>query len=112
ILNERPPSYDQELQIALEAMVRSNPARSSSDGQGASGNVFVLRSDLLSVELRNVLQTAARAVLLSRRGTLAEQVKRLEMFEPAAAPPPRRTPATGRGEISTPRRELEFFNGQ
>ena len=34
ILNERPPSYDQELQIALEAMVRSNPARSPSDGQG------------------------------------------------------------------------------
>ncbi|HEY9158725.1 GH36-type glycosyl hydrolase domain-containing protein [Candidatus Binatus sp.] len=111
ILNERPPSYDQELQIALEAMVRSNPARSSSDGQGACGNVFVLRSDLVSVELRNVLQTVARAVLLSRRGTLSEQVKRLEMFEPAAAPPPRRTPATGRGEISTPRRELEFFNG-
>jgi cyclic beta-1,2-glucan synthetase len=111
ILNERPPSYDQELQIALEAMVRSNPARSPSDGQGAYGNVFVLRSDLVSVELRNVLQTVARAVLLSRRGTLSEQVKRLEMFEPAAAPPPRRIPATDRREISTPRRELEFFNG-
>jgi len=111
ILNERSPSYDQDLQVALEAMVRSSPARSSSDGQGACGNVFVLRSDLVSVELRNVLQTVARAVLLSRRGTLSEQVKRLEMFEPAAAPPPRRTPATGRAEISTPRRDLEFFNG-
>ncbi|MFZ0245515.1 MAG: glucoamylase family protein, partial [Candidatus Binatus sp.] len=97
ILNERPPSYDQELQTALEGMVRSNPARSPSDGQGACGNVFLLRSDLVSVELRNILQTAARAVLLSRRGTLSEQVKRLEMFEPAAAPPRRRTPATGRG---------------
>ena len=111
ILNERPPSYDQDLQIALEAMVRSDPARSPSDGQGACGNVFVLRSDLVSVELRNVLQTVARAVLLSRRGTLSEQVKRLEMFEPAAAPPPRRTPAAGRAETSAPRRELEFFNG-
>ena len=97
ILNERPPSYDQDLQIALEGMVRSNPARSASDGQGACGNVFVLRSDLVSVELRNVLQTVARAVLLSRRGTLSEQVKRLEMFEPAAGPPPRRTPATRPG---------------
>jgi cyclic beta-1,2-glucan synthetase len=111
ILNERPPSYDQELQTALEAMVRSNPARSSSDGQGACGNVFVLRSDLVSVELRNVLQTVARAVLLSRRGTLSEQVKRLEMFEPAAGPPPRRIPAIGWPEILAPRRELEFFNG-
>jgi len=111
ILNERHPSYDQDLQIALEALVRAIPARSPADGQGACGNVFVLRKDLVSAELRSVLQTAARAVLLSRRGTLSEQVKRLEMFEPAAGPPPRRMPAVHRADILTPRREVEFFNG-
>ena len=99
ILNERPPSYDQDLQGALEGMVRTMPARSPADGQGACGNVFVLRADLVSAELRSVLQTAARAVLLSRRGTLSEQVKRLEMFEPAAGPPPRRTPAIQRADV-------------
>ncbi len=110
VLNERPPSYHQELQAALEGMVRSVPTRSS-DGEGACGNVFVLRSDLVSAELRSVLQTAARAVLLSRRGTLSEQVKRLEVFEPAAGPPPRRTPAIQRVAAPTSRREQEFFNG-
>ncbi len=111
ILNERPPSYDQDLQAALEALVRTNLARPNSDGQGVRGGVFVLRADLVSVEVRNLLQSVARAVLLSRRGTLSEQVKRLEMFEPAAAPPPRRLPMNGRVQRATASREGEFFNG-
>ncbi len=110
ILNERPPSYHQELQAALEGMVRSGAARSPED-ESTSGNVFVLRADLVSAELRSVLQTVARAVLLSRRGTLSDQVKRLEMFEPAAGPPTRRTHSIQRVAPSPPRRELEFFNG-
>ena len=109
ILNERPPSYNQDLQGALEGIVRTTGR--SPDGQGACGNVFVLRADLVSAELRSVLQTAARAVLLSRRGTLSEQVKRLEVFEPAEGPPPRRTPATQRAASATARRDLESFNG-
>ncbi len=111
ILNERPPSYHQELQAALEGLVRTIPARSLADGQGACGSIFVLRADLVSAELRSVLQTVARAVLLSRRGTLSEQVKRLEMFEPAASPPPRRIPTPDQGGGVAPRREIEFFNG-
>ena len=111
IVNERPPSYHQELQAALEGLVRTTPARSPADGQGACGNIFMLRADLVTAELRSVLQTVARAVLLSRRGTLSEQVKRLEMFEPAAGPPPRRIPAIRRAALSMPRREVEFFNG-
>src|SRR5260370_33627433 len=110
ILNERPRSYHQELQGALEGMVRTSPARSP-EAESTSGNVFVLRADLVSAELRSVLQTVARAVLLSRRGTLSEQVKRLEMFEPAAGPPPRRTHAIQPVAPSPQRRELEFFNG-
>ncbi len=110
ILNERPPSYHQELQSALEGLVRTMPTPPA-DGQGACGNVFVLRADLVSVELRSVLLTIARAVLLSRRGSLSEQVKRLEMFEPAAGPPPRRRPAIQRAAIQMPRRDIEFFNG-
>ena len=111
IVNERPPSYHQELQAALEGLVRTSPARSPADGQGACGNIFMLRADLVTAELRSVLQTVARAVLLSRRGTLSEQVKRLEMFGPAAGPPPRRVPAIRRAALSMPRRQVEFFNG-
>ena len=59
------------------------------------------------------LQTAARAVLLSRRGSLADQVIRLDRPDrivPAEpAPPPAPVPSTtGPAE---PRPELEFFNG-
>ena len=111
IMNERAASYDQDLQAALEALVRANQARPYSDQQGARGNVFVLRADLVSVEVRNLLQAVARAVLLSRRGTLSEQVERLEVIEPAAAPPPRRAPAIRPSDAVPARPALEFFNG-
>jgi cyclic beta-1,2-glucan glucanotransferase len=111
ILNERPPSYDQELQSALEALVRANQVRPYPDNEGGGGNVFVLRADLVSVEVRSLLQTAARAVLLSRRGTLSQQVKRLEVVEPAAAPPPRRSPEIRQPDAARARPALEFFNG-
>ena len=111
ILNERPPSYDQDLQTALEALVRANRARPYSDVEGARGTVFVLRADLVSGELRLLLQTVARAVLLSRRGTLAQQVKRLDVIEPVAAPSPYRSPAIRQPEAASARPALEFFNG-
>ena len=111
ILNERPPSYDQDLQTTLETLVRANRTRPYSDVEGARGNVFILRADQVPVEARRLLQTVARAVLLSRRGTLSEQVKRLEMFAPAAAPPPRRSPAIRQSEATLARPALEFFNG-
>jgi cyclic beta-1,2-glucan synthetase len=111
ILNERPPSYDQDLQATLEALVRANRARPYSDAEGARGNVFVLRADLVSVETRRLLQTVARAVLLSRRGTLAQQVKRLDVIEPVPAPPPRRSSAIRQSGVASARPTLEFFNG-
>ena len=111
IMNERAASYDQDLQAALEALVRANQARPYPDQQGARGNVFVLRADLVSVEVRNLLQAVARAVLLSRRGTLSEQVERLEVIEPAAAPPPRRAQAIRPSDAVPARPALEFFNG-
>jgi cyclic beta-1,2-glucan synthetase len=111
IMNERPPSYDQDLQTALEGLVRANQSRPYPDKEGARGNVFVLRADLVSVEVRNLLQNVARAVLLSRRGTLARQVRRLEVFAPAVAPPSRRSPATGQPYAAPARPAVEFFNG-
>jgi cyclic beta-1,2-glucan synthetase len=71
----------------------------------------MLRADLVSTEDRTLLQTAARAVLLSRRGTLAEQVVRQQRSQAAAVPLPRRLPATKSLEVLPPRPALEFFNG-
>ncbi len=111
ILNERHASYAQDLQASLEALVRTSPSPASAHGEGARGALFVLRSDLVSVETRAVLRTAARAVLLSRRGSLAEQVKRPEETELTRASRSRRWRESATPAPPLRRPELEFFNG-
>ena len=50
-------------------------------------------------------------MLLSRRGTLAEQVERQQRSQTPALPPPRRPPAIKSSDVLPARPELEFFNG-
>jgi cyclic beta-1,2-glucan synthetase len=111
ILNERAPSYLQDLQIALETMIRTELSRLPIPGKAAQGGVFLLRSDLISSDTRVMLLTAARAVLLSRRGNLAEQLERLEMFVPAVASPATVEFAHDADNTSPVVPVLEFFNG-
>jgi cyclic beta-1,2-glucan synthetase len=111
IINEKPPSYAQELQSSLEALVRGSQLRLSPDVSGVSGNIFLLRAELLSAQERTLLQTVARAVLLSRRGTLSEQVTRSQRAE-AVAPPAQLPLSLGkRLDVPLPLPDLEFFNG-
>ncbi len=110
IINERSTSYVQDLQSTLEFVVRVNVARSPSEKDVVPGSVFLLRADLLSVEVRALLQTIARVVIVSRRGSLAEQVKRLQEFAPAAEPPQLQPQSAGSAEFVAPP-PLEFFNG-
>jgi cyclic beta-1,2-glucan synthetase len=110
ILNERPPSYAQDLQVSLEALVRANRPRPKSMGEGVQGGIFILRADLISVEVRNLLLTAARAVLVGHRGSLFEQVRRVAESQPSA-PPVRRFSKSMPSQAILPRPELEFFNG-
>ena len=112
ILNEHPPTYAQSLQDALQAVVRTSQSILAQEGHDGRGKVHILRGDQLSTEDRRLLQTAARAVLLSRRGSLADQVIRLERPERIATPlPPVAAPASAGGEETAHRPELEFFNG-
>jgi cyclic beta-1,2-glucan synthetase len=111
ILNEQAPSYAQDLQASLEAQVRTSQSRLQHEGHEPSGNVFILRGDLISAEDRTLLQTAARAVLLSRRGTLAEQVAHQPRSAASSVPVARRLPATKSLDVLPPLPELEFFNG-
>ena len=111
ILNEQGPSYAQNLQDALEIQVRASQSRVQHQSPEASGSVYILRGDLISDEDRTLLQTAARAVLLSRRGTLAEQVERQQRSLTPVLPTPRRPPAPeSTGDLAPPQ-PLEFFNG-
>ena len=109
ILNERAPSYTQDLQIALEQLIRIGTTPLAA-GQGG---VFILRADIITADARRMLLTAARAVLLSRRGALADQIERLELNltpqEPSLADFPARELSWTATQPALP--PLEFFNG-
>jgi len=109
ILNDRPPSYASDLQQALDSAIRTSQAHHDEDGP-KRGAVFVLRADLLTSPIRDLLQTAARAVFVARRGTLSAQLARLREPEPL----PRRLPS-GRPKLHDAADRtappLEFFNG-
>ena len=111
ILNEHGATYAQDLQDLLETLVRTSQSVLAHDGHPTHGGVSILRGDQLSSEDRTLIQTAARAVVLSRRGSLADQVIRPERpkrIAPPVAPPGSRQT---RSEPAASRPDLEFFNG-
>jgi len=111
ILNERAPSYVQDLQFALETLVRMSQSRPQLGADSTKGSVFTLRTDLISTETRAVLSAVARAVFVAQRGTIAEQMdRRIDPQGATTSTPSRKTRADVRARI-TPHRELEFFNG-
>ncbi len=111
ILNERASSYVQDLQVALETMVRTSQSRPQIGADQARGSVFVLRADLVLAQTRAVLLSTARAVLIGRRGTLAEQINRLQETDIAVVPPPRRVLHAAVPQSAPAPPDLEFFNG-
>lgn len=114
ILNERQSSYVQDLQNALETLVRASQSRRPPHGFGAEGRVFALRSDLIPVATAMLLTSAARVALAARRGGLAQLLSREIELKPKdrPKPPPSSVPGgfEGRSEAAVTRK-LEFFNG-
>ena len=112
ILNERAPSYVQDLQSLLETLVRTSQSAAAHEGHAPHGSVFILRSDRITPSQRDALLTVARAVLSSRRGSLAEQITREQRPEIPPVAPLRRPLATKPPpDPPLPRPELEIFNG-
>jgi len=111
ILNERASSYIQDLQVALETLVRTSQSGAQTGSDIARGAVFVLRADLIPAETRALLLSIARAVLIGRQGTLSEQLGRLQEANVAAAPPPRHVPPAAVPQAVAVPPNLEFFNG-
>ncbi|TDI29634.1 MAG: hypothetical protein E2P03_09965 [Acidobacteria bacterium] len=109
ILNAKETSYVKDLQESLEAMVRASQSATGHETQG--GQVHVLRADILPAQDLGLLRAAARVVILASRGTLAEQVVRLQRTRPGPRPhravTTRETPAT----TASPDLDLDFFNG-
>ena len=111
ILNEHGPTYSEDFHGSLEGLVRTSQSTLVHGGHPAHGGVYILRGDQLPVDDRTLLTSVARAVLLSRRGTLADQVIRLERPEAPAPPAPPPAPKRVAASVGRPRPELEFFNG-
>jgi len=111
ILNERAPSYTQDLQAALEVLIRTRLSRARIPGAAAQGDVFVLRADIISSDTRGMLLTAARAVLLSRRGSLIEQLEQLDKTTLRLAAPLGGARVRAAPEAPPVMPSLEFFNG-
>ena len=115
ILNERASSYVQDLQIALETVVRmsqSRPSIGTNGGpDGTKGSVFVLRTDLIPDATRAMLSAVARAVFVAQRGSLADQLERgAESNRVPAIALQRQLHAEVHTRAAMPR-DLEFFNG-
>jgi len=112
ILNERAVSYAQDLQGALENLVRTTQAGLRHGESDTRGKIFLLRLDQMSLEDHLLIRSAARITLLSRQGTLAQQLERLESIDERHPTPSfkRYVPhALSLAEVSS--KKLEFFNG-
>jgi cyclic beta-1,2-glucan synthetase len=112
ILNERASSYVQDLHAVLETLLRTSQSAGPHDGGGPQGHVYIVRADRVTAPQRDVLESAARVVLSSRRGTLAEQVARAHRAEAAPLAQARRPAATKPApDVPMPPPSLELFNG-
>ena len=109
VLNEHTASDAAALQAALQALVHreSEPLPAPE----APGAVFLLRADRVDIKVRSLLQSVARVVIVSRRGSLLEQVMSLEESVPSVSRPIGRAAANDGPPPEQARPELEFFNG-
>jgi len=111
ILNERASSYVQDLQIALETLARASQSSLPVGVERRRGHAFVLRSDLISPETRDLLVSVARVVLVGQRGSLADQLDRVPEPKEAAQVARKRAAAGVEQPAALSQPSLEFFNG-
>ena len=110
ILNDKLPSYDQSLQDSLVALLRGSELRASPDTRNL-GRIFLLRGDLIPARTRQVLEGAARAVLLARGESLSDQVMRLQQTLSGQNATTKARPIEKHPVIPLAAPSLEFFNG-
>ena len=110
ILNENPPSYAQDLQTALETMVRASQSHGHPGKEPGAERCSCLRAELLSPRRAALLQSVARAVIWTAAAASSNSSN-------AWKNPPRRAAAKSPATTQSPPRlppplpKLEFFNG-
>lgn len=110
ILNDHPPSYLQLLQDEIKLLLHSTGLQMLQD---KPGGVYVLRADVMSDEDKILLQTVARVVFVTERGTLEEQLARRPFEESKPSPPfaPHFPARIYPEEPAISVSDLQFFNG-
>ncbi|HET7411781.1 MAG TPA: glucoamylase family protein, partial [Pararhizobium sp.] len=84
IVNEKPSSYIQDMQNAIDAMCEN--ARLRGQALGPRQHIFAVRRDLMEPETYDALISAARIVLHARNGKLIDQIARAEEVAAASEP--------------------------
>jgi cyclic beta-1,2-glucan synthetase len=110
ILNASGASYAQGLQESLEDMVRASHAAGEVQ-TWQRGDVFLLRADLVPPRDQVLIGAASRVVLLANRGTLSEQLVRLEGPRPGPVPPRPGAPRERVEAVAPPVLDLDLPNG-
>ena len=108
ILNDSPDSYQQLLHRELETMIRTGGLQSLQD---KSGGIYLRQSDQMSEADRILLHAVARAVIVTERGNLEDQLVRSSVEAPL--PPTfvaKASSQTYPEDIVAPS-DLSFFNG-
>ena len=103
LLNEHPADYLDEMHHSLGDLIANG---SWSGWRNRPGGVFLLRSEEVAVDDRQLFESVARVVLAGNRGELAEQLDRPS--PPVPTPRPLATPPTEKGSAKAagPAREL------
>jgi cyclic beta-1,2-glucan synthetase len=114
VLNDKFHSYAQDLQNSLDAMIQSTRLGIPAEADDSLGKIYALRSDLIAPNARATLQSFAKAILISRRGSLSEQIARTQRPDPSATPAAK--PAIHHDEnpdlsLADLASDLEFYNG-
>ena len=112
IVNERRTSYMQDLQNLLDALVAKERVSRSLQSGGDGGEIFLLRSDLISPGTQDALAAAAHVVLDAAYGTLDQQLKQTVPAMRTPMPLSIRKESSVTNVQDMPNGEgLQFFNG-
>ena len=108
ILNDHPPGYMQTLHKELETLLRTSGLQSLQD---KPGGIFLRRADIMPEADRILLHAVARAVIVTERGPLEDQLERNAVEEPVPPPFVARQPSQTYPEPTVALPDLTFFNG-
>jgi cyclic beta-1,2-glucan synthetase len=112
VVNELMSADGASMQSQVEEVIRAAEGAMPPEALKLHGKTFAFRAEALRASQRRVLESVARVILSSGRGTLADQVSAIVSVDAAAPPRPPRLAETDIMVLGTAMStsHLEFFN--